>query len=65
MRSILFLKRNLYIFLILSFLSKREEPDLFNRFGENYEDYKSTTPMFIPNIVLLITDIFNISRRKK
>jgi len=37
---------------------KREEPELLERFGKAYSEYKRRTPMFIPNIFLLIKNIF-------
>ncbi len=39
--------------------AKKEEKELFKRFGKKYQEYKSTTPMFIPNLSLIIRNIIN------
>lgn len=47
------------IWLIICFVQcKREEKELKVRFKENYVNYKDKTPMFIPNIKLMIRDLF-------
>jgi protein-S-isoprenylcysteine O-methyltransferase Ste14 len=45
-------------FFITYIQCKREEPDLKKRFGKGYEAYKKNTPVFIPNIRMLMSDIF-------
>jgi protein-S-isoprenylcysteine O-methyltransferase Ste14 len=46
------------IWFCITFIQcKREEVDLLNRFGKEYKDYKRRTPMFLPNISLIIKDI--------
>jgi protein-S-isoprenylcysteine O-methyltransferase Ste14 len=44
-------------FLIAFIQCKREEKELKVRFKEDYVNYKSRTPMFIPNIKLMIRDL--------
>jgi len=47
------------IWFLMAFIQcKREEKELEARFKENYVDYKSRTPIFIPNINLMIKDFF-------
>jgi protein-S-isoprenylcysteine O-methyltransferase Ste14 len=53
-------------FCITYIQCKREEPELTNRFGNDYIEYKKRTPMFIPNLCLLIKDTFfnKMNKRK-
>lgn len=51
-------------FLIAFIQCKREEKELKGRFKEDYVKYKSKTPMFIPNVKLMIRDLF-VKRNKQ
>ncbi len=45
-------------FLIAFIQCKREEKELKTRFKEDYVNYKNRTPMFIPNVKLMMMDLF-------
>ena len=51
--------------VVCYFQCKREEKELENKFGNVYLDYKSRTPMFIPDFKLLIFDLLGIHHPKK
>ncbi|MBV1730185.1 MAG: hypothetical protein KUA33_08120, partial [Methanobacterium sp.] len=42
----------LYLLLLVLYykLAKREEDDMLDEFGEEYEEYKNKTKMFIPYV---------------
>ena len=47
------------LWLCITFMQgKREEKELYIRFGEKYKKYRNTTPMFIPNIGIMISRYF-------
>jgi protein-S-isoprenylcysteine O-methyltransferase Ste14 len=46
-------------FCITYIQCKREEPELTNRFGNEYLEYKKRTPMFIPKLKLIIKNAFS------
>jgi protein-S-isoprenylcysteine O-methyltransferase Ste14 len=53
------------IWFLMAFIQcKREEKELEVRFKEKYVDYKSKTPMFIPNIKLAMKDLFLKKKNK-
>lgn len=52
------------IWFFLAFVQcKREEKELKARFKDDYVNYKSRTPMFVPNIKLMMKDFFVGKRR--
>lgn len=46
-------------FIITYIQCKREEPELEQRFNDDYVSYKKETPMFMPKLSLLIKDIID------
>jgi protein-S-isoprenylcysteine O-methyltransferase Ste14 len=46
-------------FLITFIQCKREEKELFVRFGNEYKSYKYNTPMFLPNFAALLSNVAN------
>jgi protein-S-isoprenylcysteine O-methyltransferase Ste14 len=48
--SLFFIFTPLYILLHVVELKMIEEPELAERFGEEYLEYKKSTPMFIPSV---------------
>ena len=47
-----------FLWLLISFVQcKREEKKLILTFGDNYKEYKTGTPMFIPDFSLVLSDL--------